>query len=125
MRSWVGRRPKSKKKDARVVELGEYLCEVRPKQYWRLEKLKSFDEFLEKRFPESGRRAYYLMAVHEIPDRTHHGVAATNDSSASSRRCRPCRVQCVDWRQNFRHLKADAAVRGRERRRGRKRGHNL
>jgi hypothetical protein len=49
----------------RFVELGEYLCEVRAKQYWRLEKLKSFDEFLEKRFPESRRKAYYLMAIHE------------------------------------------------------------
>ena len=47
------------------VELGEYLCEVRSKQYWRLEKLKSFDEFLEKRFPDSRRKAYYLMAIHE------------------------------------------------------------
>jgi len=52
-------------KDVRFVELGEYLCEVRAKQYWRLEKLKSFDEFLEKRFPESRRKAYYLMAIHE------------------------------------------------------------
>jgi hypothetical protein len=47
------------------VELGEYLCEVRAKQYWRLEKLNSFDEFLEKRFPESRRKAYYLMAIQE------------------------------------------------------------
>jgi hypothetical protein len=30
-----------------------------------LEKLKSFDEFLEKRFPESRRKAYYLMSIHE------------------------------------------------------------
>jgi len=51
--------------DERFVELGEYLCEVRAGQYWRLENLKSFDEFLEKRFPESRRKAYYLMAIHE------------------------------------------------------------
>jgi hypothetical protein len=51
--------------DVRFVELGEYLCEVRSKQYWRLEKLNSFDEFLGKRFPESRRKAYYLMAIHE------------------------------------------------------------
>ena len=44
---------------------GAYLCEVRAGQYWRLENLKSFDEFLEKRFPESRRKAYYLMAIHE------------------------------------------------------------
>ena len=49
----------------RFVELGRYLCEVRAGQYWRLENLKSFDEFLEKRFPESRRKAYYLMAIHE------------------------------------------------------------
>ena len=58
--SWE--RTKEQEKDARFVELGEYLCEVRSKQYWRLEKLKSFDEFLAKRFPESRRKAYYLMA---------------------------------------------------------------
>src|ERR1700680_1511854 len=52
-------------RDVRFVELGQYLCEVRAGQYWRLEKLKSFDEFLEKRFPESRRKAYYLMAIHE------------------------------------------------------------
>jgi hypothetical protein len=33
---------KEQESDARFVELGEYLCEVRPKQYWRSEKLKSF-----------------------------------------------------------------------------------
>jgi len=52
-------------RDSRFVELGRYLCEVRAGQYWRLENLKSFDEFLEKRFPESRRKAYYLMSIHE------------------------------------------------------------
>jgi hypothetical protein len=52
-------------KDARFVELGEYLCEVRAKQYWRLERLASFDNFLAKRFPGSRRKAYYLMTIHE------------------------------------------------------------
>src|SRR6266849_2748658 len=61
--SWE--KTKEQEKDTRFVELGEYLCEVRSKQYWRLEKLKPFDEFLEKRFPESRRKAYYLMAIHE------------------------------------------------------------
>jgi hypothetical protein len=56
---------KEQEHDVRFVELGQYLCEVRAGQYWRLEKLKSFDEFLEKRFPESRRKAYYLMAIHE------------------------------------------------------------
>ena len=56
---------KEQEKDVRFVDLGQYLCEVRAGQYWRLENLKSFDEFLEKRFPESRRKAYYLMAIHE------------------------------------------------------------
>src|SRR5437868_11247836 len=56
---------KEVEKDTRFVELGRYLCEVRAGQYWRMENLKSFDEFLERRFPESRRKAYYLMSIHE------------------------------------------------------------
>src|SRR4030088_586681 len=56
---------KEMERDTRFVELGRYLCEVRAGQFWRLENLKSFDEFLEKRFPESRRKAYYLMSIHE------------------------------------------------------------
>src|SRR5262252_7921063 len=52
-------------RDTQFVELGKYLCEVRAGQYWRVENLKSFDEFLERRFPESRRKAYYLMSIHE------------------------------------------------------------
>jgi hypothetical protein len=52
-------------RDTRFVELGRYLCEVRAGQYWRLENLTSFDDFLERRFSESRRKAYYLMAIHE------------------------------------------------------------
>lgn len=52
-------------KDTKFVELGRYLCEVRAGQYWKLEKLHSFDEFLERRFSESRRKAYYLMSIHE------------------------------------------------------------
>jgi hypothetical protein len=58
-------RRKEAEKDTRFVELGRYLCEVRAGQYWRLEKLASFDDFLERRFPESRRKAYYLMSIHE------------------------------------------------------------
>jgi hypothetical protein len=61
--AWVQR--KEAEKDTRFVELGRYLCEVRAGQYWRLENLKSFNEFLERRFPESRRKAYYLMSIHE------------------------------------------------------------
>ena len=56
---------KDTERDNKFVELGRYLCEVRAGQYWRIEKLKSFDEFLERRFPESRRKAYYLMSIHE------------------------------------------------------------
>jgi hypothetical protein len=52
-------------RDIRFVELGRYLCEVRAGQYWRVERLASFDDFLERRFPESRRKAYYLMSIHE------------------------------------------------------------
>jgi hypothetical protein len=52
-------------RDTKFVELGRYLCEVRAGQYWRVENVKSFDEFLERRFPESRRKAYYLMSIHE------------------------------------------------------------
>src|ERR1700736_2342495 len=61
--SWE--KTKEQERDVRFVELGEHLCEVRSKQFWRLEKLNSFDAFLEKRFAESRRKAYYLMAIHE------------------------------------------------------------
>ena len=56
---------KDAERDTKFVELGRYLCEVRAGQYWRIENLKSFDEFLERRFPESRRKAYYLMSIHE------------------------------------------------------------
>jgi hypothetical protein len=56
---------KETERDTRFVELGRYLCEVRTGQYWRVERLASFDDFLERRFPESRRKAYYLMSIHE------------------------------------------------------------
>ena len=52
-------------RDVRFVELEESLCDVRPKQFWRIEKLISFDDVLQNRFPESRRKAYYLMAIHK------------------------------------------------------------
>jgi hypothetical protein len=61
--SWE--KTQEREKDVRFVELGEYLCEVRAGQYWRLDNLRSFDEFLAKRFADSRRKAYYLMAIHE------------------------------------------------------------
>ena len=58
-------RQTDRERDTRFVELGRYLCEVRAGQYWRLENLASFDDFLQRRFPESRRKAYYLMSIHE------------------------------------------------------------
>ena len=67
--SWE--RTTEQERDTRFVELGRHLCEVRAGQYWRVDNLKSFDEFLEKKFPESRRKAYYLMAIHEqLPRQT-------------------------------------------------------
>ena len=40
-----------------------------------MDNLKSFDEFLEKKFPESRRKAYYLMAIHEqLPRQAHRDL---------------------------------------------------
>ncbi len=58
-------RQTDRERDTRFVELGRYFCEVRAGQYWRLEKLASFDDYLARRFPESRRKAYYLMSIHE------------------------------------------------------------
>jgi hypothetical protein len=58
-------RTADQERDSRFVDLGRYLCEVRTGQYWRLDNLRSFDEFLERKFPESRRKAYYLMVIHE------------------------------------------------------------
>ena len=56
---------KETERDTKFVELGRYLCESRAGQYWRVEGLKSFEEFLTRKFPESRRKAYYLMSIHE------------------------------------------------------------
>src|SRR5438477_12737186 len=62
-------------RDTRFVELGRYLCEVRARQYWRVENLASLDDFLERRFPESRRKAYYLMSIHEhLPPEAKNGL---------------------------------------------------
>jgi len=52
-------------RDVRFVEPGCSLCEVRACQYWRLDNPRSFDEYLERKFPESRRKAYYLTATQE------------------------------------------------------------
>ena len=51
-------------KDQKFAELGKHLCEVRKHGYWRLG-YKSFEAYLEKKFPDSRRKAYYLMSIHD------------------------------------------------------------
>jgi hypothetical protein len=70
-------RESDNERDTKFVELGRYLCEARAGQYWRLEKLTSFDDFLEHRFPGSRRRAYYFMSIHEhMPKRVKSELKA-------------------------------------------------
>ena len=59
--------------DTWYVDLGHCLCEARAGQYWRVENLRSFDDYLETRFPGSRRKAYYLMAIHERLPQSIHG----------------------------------------------------
>ena len=51
-------------KDQKFAELGKHLCEVRKQGYWRLGH-KSFEAYLEEKFPDSRRKAYYLMSIHD------------------------------------------------------------
>ena len=91
-------------RDTRFVELGRYLCEVRAGQYWRLDNLKSFDEYLERKFPESRRKAYYLMAIHEHlpkipkPDLKLVGWSKATELAKVARRDRD-RFDCATWLQ--------------------------
>ena len=89
-------------RDTRFVELGRYLCEVRAGQYWRVDNLKSFDEFLEKKFPESRRKAYYLMGIHEqLPRHIHRDLKevgwtkATDLAKVAHREGQ--RFDCATW----------------------------
>jgi hypothetical protein len=89
-------------RDVHFVELGRYLCEVRAGQYWRIENLKSFDEFLERRYPESRRKAYYLMAIHEqLPKSIRRELKNVGWSKAVSlaklARSHPQDFDCATW----------------------------
>ena len=96
-------------RDTRFVELGRYLCEVRASQYWRLDNLKSFDEFLEKCFPESRRKAYYLMAIHEhLPKQARKQLKLVGWSKATElvkvARSEGERFDCATWVHKARSL---------------------
>ena len=100
---------KETERDSKFVELGRYLCEVRAVQYWRLEKLKSFEEFLQRRFPESRRKAYYLMSIHEnLPPQARKeletlGWAKGIELARLARRDRQ-HFDCATWLHKAREL---------------------
>jgi len=56
----------SRQREIKYAELGRYLCEVRDREHWRLEPgCDSFEAYLQKKFPDSRRKAYYLMSIHD------------------------------------------------------------
>jgi hypothetical protein len=96
-------------RDTKFVELGRYLCEVRAGQYWRVEDLKSFDNFLEKRFPESRRKAYYLMSIHEnLPPQAKRELKQVGWTKgvelAKLARRDPQRFDCATWLHKAREM---------------------
>src|SRR5579864_6406050 len=99
-------------RDTKFVELGRYLCEVRAGQYWRLETLKSFDEFLERRFPESRRKAYYLMSIHEhLPPEARKDLKAVGWTKglelAKVARAEGQEFDCAIWLHKAREMPAE------------------
>jgi hypothetical protein len=105
--AWEQRR--ETERDTKFVELGRYLCEVRAGQYWRLENLKSFDGFLGTRFPQSRRKAYYLMSIHEnLPPQARKelkkvGWAKGIELAKLARRDRQ-HFDCATWLHKAREL---------------------
>jgi hypothetical protein len=93
-----------RERDSKFVELGRYLCEVRAGLYWRIDNVRSFDEFLERKFPESRRKAYYLMAIHEhltpVPKRELEQIGWTKarELAKVARRDRQ-KFDCAPWVQ--------------------------
>src|SRR5437667_476610 len=99
-------------RDTRFVELGRYLCEVRAGQYWRLEKLNSLDEFLARRFPDSRRKAYYLMSIHEyLPPQARRELKQVGWTKglelAKLARAEGQRFDCATWLHKARSLPKD------------------
>ncbi len=104
--AWEQRR--ETERDTKFVELGRYLCEVRAGQYWRVENVKSFDEFLQRRFPESRRKAYYLMSIHEhLPPQARKDLKKIGwtkgiELAKLARRDRQA-FDCATWLHKARH----------------------
>ena len=65
MRSWRGKRTRPKNETSVSSIWAAISVKFRAGQYWRLDNLRSFDEFLEKKSSESTRKAYYPTAIHE------------------------------------------------------------
>jgi len=111
---------KEMERDTKFVELGRYLCEVRAGQYWRVENLKSFDDFLERRFPGSRRKAYYLMSIHEnLPPQARKelkkvGWAKGLELAKLARRDRQ-NFDCATWLHKARDLSKEDFQRAVER----------
>src|SRR5713101_481491 len=102
-----------RERDTRFVDLGRYLCEVRTGQYWRVDNLKSFDELLEKKFPESRRKAYYLMAIHEqLPRQTHRDLRQVGWTKAAEiakvARRNGQSFDCATWLHKAKELPKEA-----------------
>jgi len=100
---------KDRERDTKFVELGRHLCEVRAGQYWRVEGLKSFDEFLQRKFPESRRKAYYLMSIHEsLPPQARKELKqvgwAKGVELAKLARRDPQAFDCATWLHKAREL---------------------
>ena len=53
-------------RDSKFVELGRYLCEVRAGQYWRVDNVRSYDEFLERKFPENMLLLFPRSALRDV-----------------------------------------------------------
>jgi hypothetical protein len=102
-------RNSEQERDVQFVDLGRYLCEVRAGQYWRLDNLRSFDEFLERKFPESRRKAYYLMTIHEHlpriakPDLKQVGWTKATELVKVARRDRD-QFDCATWVHKAREM---------------------
>ena len=102
-------RQTDRERDTRFVELGRYLCEVRAGQYWRLENLASFDDYLARRFPESRRKAYYLMSIHEqLPRQVRNELKQVGWSKAAElakvARREGERFKSADWLHKARSM---------------------
>jgi hypothetical protein len=86
---------KETERDTKFVELGRYLCEVRAGQYWRLEGLKCFDEFLERRFPGSRRKADSTRARFPSSNRRSRRAVRMLGSDKSRGYC--LEMMCADF----------------------------